>query len=170
MTKQYSITEARANFSAVVHEVEGGARVELTWRGKPVAVLLRLEEYARLAQGRRDFWEAYEEFRREYDLPELGIDPEEAFGGIRDARESELLAQIDQGLPGREARRYQELMERRRAETLTPGEHEELLQLTVAAEGIQAERIRLLIELAQLRGTTLDALMKDLGLRPSPNS
>ena len=90
MAKRYSIAEARDNLPSVVHEVEEGTRVELTRRGKPVAVLLGVEEYARLAQGRRDFWEAYEEFRREFDLAQLAIDPDEIFGGIRDA------------LPGRE--------------------------------------------------------------------
>ncbi len=90
MTKKYSIAEARDNLPGVIHEVEGGARVELTRRGKPVAVLMGIEAYERLAEGRRDFWEAYEEFRREFDLAQLAIDPEETFNGVRD------------GSPGRE--------------------------------------------------------------------
>jgi prevent-host-death family protein len=85
MSKRYSIAEARDNLPGVVHEAEGGTRVELTRRGKPVAVLLGIEEYGRLAEGRRDFWEAYEEFRREFDLAQLGIDPNEVFGGVRDS-------------------------------------------------------------------------------------
>ena len=84
MTKQYSIAEARNNLPGVVHEAEGGARVELTRRGKPVAVLLGIEDYERLSQGRRDFWEAYEELRQEFDFAELGIDPDEIFGDVRD--------------------------------------------------------------------------------------
>ena len=88
MTKKYSIAEARENLSGIVHEVEGGSRVELTRRGKPVAVLIGIDEYQRLAGGRRDFWEAYEEFRREFDLTSLGIDPKESFGDIRDSSPS----------------------------------------------------------------------------------
>ena len=84
-------------------------------------------------------------------------------------RETELLAKINQGLPERDARRYQELIGKRRGETLTPEEHRELLRLTDAAEIIQAERIRHLTELAQIRATTLDALMEELGLHPAPN-
>jgi antitoxin Phd len=84
MVKTYSIAEARDNFPGVVHEAEGGARVVLTRRGKPVAVLLGLDEYERTLKGRRDFWEAYEEFRREFDLEHLGIDPDEIFEGVRD--------------------------------------------------------------------------------------
>ncbi|MEW6569314.1 MAG: type II toxin-antitoxin system prevent-host-death family antitoxin, partial [Chloroflexota bacterium] len=40
MTKRYSIAEARQNLAAVVHELERRARIELTRRGKPVAVML----------------------------------------------------------------------------------------------------------------------------------
>ncbi len=85
MTKKYSIAEARDNLPGVVHEAEGGTRVELTRRGKPVAVLIGIEDYERLAEGRRDFWEAYEEVRREFDFAELGIDPDEIFGDVRDS-------------------------------------------------------------------------------------
>jgi prevent-host-death family protein len=84
MTKRYSIAEARDNLPGVVHEVEDGIRVELTRRGKPVAVVLGIEAFERLAAGRRGFWEAYEEFRREFDLARLGIDPDEVFAGVRD--------------------------------------------------------------------------------------
>lgn len=85
MTKKYSIAEARDHLPGVVHEVEGGTRVELTRRGKPVAVLLGIDEYERLAQGRRDFWETYQELRRELDFAQLGIDPDEVFAGVRDS-------------------------------------------------------------------------------------
>jgi antitoxin Phd len=84
MTKKYSIAQARNHLPALVHDVEGGARVELTRRGQPVAVVLGIEDYQRLAEGRRDFWEAYEDFRREFDLVELGADPDEIFAGTRD--------------------------------------------------------------------------------------
>lgn len=76
-------------------------------------------------------------------------------------------AKINQGLPEEDARRYKELMGKRRAETLTSEEHEELLRLTDAAGAVQAERIRHLAELARVRETTLEALMGELGLHPS---
>lgn len=78
--------------------------------------------------------------------------------------ETELVAKIKLGLPVQEARRYQDLMGKRRTETLTPEEHEELLRLTDAAEAIQAERVQHLAELARIRGRTLDELMEELGL------
>jgi antitoxin Phd len=49
MPRQYSVTEARHHFTALVEEVEQGAILELTRRGKPVAVLLSFQEYKRLA-------------------------------------------------------------------------------------------------------------------------
>lgn len=55
MTKKYSIADARDNFPGVVHEVEGGTRIELTRRGKPVAVLLGMGEYERLVGQRANY-------------------------------------------------------------------------------------------------------------------
>ncbi len=84
MSRRYSIAEARHGLAAIVHELEGGGSIELTRRGEPVAVMLSMGEYRRLAEGKRDFWEAYEEFRRDVDLPRLSIVPEEVFEGVRD--------------------------------------------------------------------------------------
>jgi len=66
LIKRYSISEARANFTCVVYEAESGTQVELTRRGKPVAVLVGVEDFERLSKGRPNFWEAYEKFRREF--------------------------------------------------------------------------------------------------------
>lgn len=85
MTKQYSIADARDNFTQVVHEAEDGVKVELTRRGKPVAVLLSVEDYDRLSRGKASFFEAYEKFRSEFDLKELDIDPDSVFHQSRDS-------------------------------------------------------------------------------------
>jgi prevent-host-death family protein len=85
MTKRYSIAEARDNLTDVVHEAEVGNTVELTRHGKPVAVLLSLVDYERLAESRADFWETYQELRREFDFVELAIDPDSVFSGARDS-------------------------------------------------------------------------------------
>ncbi|HKV09582.1 MAG TPA: type II toxin-antitoxin system Phd/YefM family antitoxin [Thermoanaerobaculia bacterium] len=84
MVKKYSIAEARDNFTSVVHEAEKGAKVELTRRGRPVAVLLGVEDYERLSRPAPRFWEAYEKFRQEFDLVDLGIDPEIDLSNLRD--------------------------------------------------------------------------------------
>jgi len=84
--------------------------------------------------------------------------------------ETDLLRRINEGLPEKDASRYHELMDKRRAGSLTSAEHQELLRLTDAAEAIQARRIQDLVELARLHGTSLSALMEELGLKPTSNA
>ena len=84
MVKKYSIAEARDNFTSVVHEAEKGTQVELTRRGKPVAVLIGAGDFERLSKRAPNFWEAYERFRLEHNLEELNINPDEVFGELRD--------------------------------------------------------------------------------------
>jgi prevent-host-death family protein len=84
MTKRYSIAQARAQLAALVHEVEEGPAVELTRRGKPVAVVLSIEEYHRLKFPSRPVWLAAESVRDEYRLADAGIDPDEVFADVRD--------------------------------------------------------------------------------------
>ena len=78
--------------------------------------------------------------------------------------EAELL-RINQGVPPAVQRRYDQLIAKRRAESLTPDEHEELLQLTDQIENVEARRMEHLAELARLRQTSLPALLKTLGIR-----
>jgi prevent-host-death family protein len=61
--KQISIAEARSHLAAVVGEVEKGSPVELTRRGKAVAVLLSVADYERLSNRSMSFVEACEKYR-----------------------------------------------------------------------------------------------------------
>jgi hypothetical protein len=79
--------------------------------------------------------------------------------------EAELLQKINQGLPSELWERYHELVARRRAETLTPEEHARLIEVSDQIEAANARRIALLVELAGLRQTTLEALMDQLGIK-----
>lgn len=91
MAKRYSIAEARHDLAAIVHELEREAAIELTRRGEPVAVLMSVDQYKRLASPHMDFWTAYEEFRQRYDLDALQLD--DVFDDVRDrsvGREVEL--------------------------------------------------------------------------------
>ena len=83
-------------------------------------------------------------------------------------RESELLERINRALPPETEERYRQLIATRQAKELTPAELEELLNLTDRAERLQAERIRHLADLAQLRGVSLTGLMEELGIEPLP--
>ncbi len=82
-------------------------------------------------------------------------------------RETELLLSINEGVSSDVRRRYDELIQKRDAESLTEAEHAQLLELTDQVELIQAKRIGCLAELAQLRGTTLGDLMRNLGIQPA---
>jgi hypothetical protein len=80
--------------------------------------------------------------------------------------ETDLLLKINQGLPAHSQQRFNELVAKRQAETLTAEEHQELLQLTDYLEKSDARRVQYLTELAHLRGISLAALMKDLDIHP----
>ena len=74
MTKQYSISEARTHLPALVHAVEDGAPVELTRRGRTVAILMSKRDFDASQRGEDDPWSVIEAFRDETDLDRLDAD------------------------------------------------------------------------------------------------
>ncbi|MBE9200953.1 STAS/SEC14 domain-containing protein [Nodularia sp. LEGE 04288] len=80
-------------------------------------------------------------------------------------QESELLLKINQGISLDIQNYYNDLIAKREAETLTDEEYRELLSLTEQIEKQQAQRIEYLVELANLRGISLNALMESLGIQ-----
>ena len=84
MSEQHSIAEARSNLPQLVRKAESGKAVELTRRGEGVAVLIGRRQYERLVSRSRRFSEAWDDFRRDVDLAELAIDPDDVFAGARD--------------------------------------------------------------------------------------
>jgi len=84
MSKTYSIAEAKSHLSRLVHLVEEGVPVELTRRGRPVAVVLSIEEYKQLRTPRKSSWDAVEKFQASHNVAELDIDPDEVFAVEKD--------------------------------------------------------------------------------------
>ena len=82
--------------------------------------------------------------------------------------ESELLIKINQGIPEKLQRKYNELLHKRDEKTLTNDEYEELLRLTDQMEILDAKRIEHLTELANIRNKPLVLLMDELGIKPPP--
>ncbi|MCU0393408.1 MAG: hypothetical protein MUE81_20030 [Thermoflexibacter sp.] len=80
--------------------------------------------------------------------------------------ETELLHKINKGLPSSIQKRYNFLINRRKAETLLPTEYEELLELTAYTENHNAQRLAYLLELAKLRNQTLDEIITALEIKP----
>lgn len=85
-------------------------------------------------------------------------------------KESELLLKINHSIPKDVLKRYEALIARRDEETLTRKEHAELLRLTRQVEGAEVERVRHLVELAKLRGVSLEELVEKLGIPSTSNA
>ena len=83
MSKQYSIAEARSNLPTIVDQVEAGQEIELTRRGKPVAVVVSLRELERLRSKPARFGEVYKQFLKTHPLREVGLD-RDFFDSTRD--------------------------------------------------------------------------------------
>lgn len=81
-------------------------------------------------------------------------------------REVELLKTINGNFSESFWDRYRRLIARRRDETLTEQERQELIALSDQVEEKTLERTEALIALAQLRGVTLDVLCASLGIAP----
>lgn len=60
--------------------------------------------------------------------------------------------------------RLNELTQKRDQSFISQQEYEELAKLTDEIELFQAERVKALVSLAELRGTTLNSIMKQLGV------
>ena len=74
MSRRYSIAEARSRLPSLVDEAESGIDVELTRRGRPVAVLVSCRELERLRGKRLHFRDAYRKFLERYSLEEIGVE------------------------------------------------------------------------------------------------
>src|SRR5918912_919719 len=82
--------------------------------------------------------------------------------------ETALLLQINEGISAETQQRFDELVAKRQAETITPEELAELSQLTDQSEQRDAQRVAALEALAHLRRMTLADLMDSLGISPPP--
>ena len=98
VTRQFSIAQARDHLSAIVHEAEDSGGVELTRRGRPVAVVVSIGEYQRLTSGRALFWEAYQSWRQSVDREKLNIGPD-VWEGVRDRSPGRDVGSGLRGLP-----------------------------------------------------------------------
>lgn len=85
------------------------------------------------------------------------------------ARETELLLNINAGLPLAVQQRYEELSRKNVREEITETEHQELLQLLPQVEAKTVERLKYLVELGQLWNMSVDQVMKKLEINtPAP--
>jgi prevent-host-death family protein len=83
VSKSYSVAEARAHLPEILDEVEAGKDVELTRRGRPVAVLLSAQRYEELRREHSNFGDAYRAFTARHAPEEIGLEAD-FFDSIRD--------------------------------------------------------------------------------------
>lgn len=74
VAKSLSIADARNRLARVVHDVETGPPVELTRRGKRVAMIVSVREFERLSGATGSFASAVRRFRKENGLERAGLD------------------------------------------------------------------------------------------------
>ena len=80
--------------------------------------------------------------------------------------ETELLRKINAGVLPMIQKRYNVLVKKRQKETLTEADYEELLTLTSYIENHNTQRLSYIIELSQIRNTTVDEIIASLELKP----
>jgi prevent-host-death family protein len=83
MTREFTIAQARNHLSEVVRLAEHEGVVELTRRGKPVAVLVSTREFARLRGSERRPFGFLEHLRAVHEADQNGLEPGD-LDGIRD--------------------------------------------------------------------------------------
>lgn len=83
------------------------------------------------------------------------------------SRESDLLKEINLGLSPENWAEYHTLIAKRQAETLTAAEQQQLIEISDRLEVANVRRMKALIELSNLRGRSVDALMQELGISTS---
>jgi hypothetical protein len=102
------------------------------------------------------------------------LNREEKEGGKRkkvsslSEREADLLLKINEGLPEPIQWRYNELLAKSLQKEMSQAEHEEFLGLISEAEAKSVERLKHLVELAELWNMSVDEVMKRLGITPPP--
>ena len=79
--------------------------------------------------------------------------------------EEELLERINKKVDESFQKRYKKLIAKRQAEILTQQELSELLSMTDQMEAHNVMRLEALIQLAAIRGTSLDLIMKALNIQ-----
>ena len=84
---------------------------------------------------------------------------------ILSATETDLLLQINQGVPTELHQQYQALKNKQDEGSLTGAECEKLLELSDRIEILAAARAGSLVKLAQLRQVPLTQLMNELGIK-----
>ena len=83
MARRYSVAEARTNLPSIIDQAEAGEAVELTRRGRSVAVVLSREAFEQLRSERPRFGDTYRTFLQRFSLNDVGLERDFA-ASVRD--------------------------------------------------------------------------------------
>ena len=83
MSKSYSVADARAHLPDILDDVEAGKDVQLTRRGRAVALVLSPQRYDMLRSEHTNFGDAFRAFLGRHAPEEIGLEPD-FFSSIRD--------------------------------------------------------------------------------------
>ncbi|MBT9587641.1 type II toxin-antitoxin system Phd/YefM family antitoxin [bacterium] len=78
--RDFTVAEARNQLPNLLHLVESSGSVQISRRGKPVAVVMSMHDYQKLKQAGPTFAEFLSDFRDRHDLTGL----EDVFLDVRD--------------------------------------------------------------------------------------
>ena len=82
-------------------------------------------------------------------------------------REESLIAKLGKfDLSSEEQMVYRKLLQKFRAENITDEEQKQLTNLTDKLESLNVERLKCLVEIAEIRQKTLPEVMKELNIKP----
>lgn len=91
--RHYSVNEAQNQLPAIINQIDEESNVLLTSEGKPVAVLLSVNEYRKLTPLREGFWDKYVSFRETLETEGIEFD-EQDFKELRDLSEGRSVEKI----------------------------------------------------------------------------
>lgn len=74
MSQRYSVADARSHLPSIINQAQAGREIELTRRGKPVAVIVSCGDFERLRGHRPRFGDAYRNFLKKYSLQKIGLE------------------------------------------------------------------------------------------------
>lgn len=81
----YTIAQANNQLSTIVHEAERGTPVSLTRRGKPVVIMLNIDEYSKLCATPNNWWENYLNWHKTANFSDVSNDDmDDVFADVRD--------------------------------------------------------------------------------------
>lgn len=83
---------------------------------------------------------------------------------VMSARESKLLSIINRSLSPKKAAHLEQLQAKLRDEKMTPQENKEFLRLTDELERLATQRLQALTELAALRRTNVEQMMREFSM------